>query len=585
MSTKPHRDAAKFAIQRNGVDYSVSGYDIQLKCEEGDTFYVQRGDTVYQWPRKEFAHPWEKKPFWYHVKNLTQELFVWPRDEEHTSIWDAVTEEKVDRMVPADYTTGSGEYIIGGYNDAGHTITFEGNAGNWDFGEMTGVELLNNGNRFFADCQQFNGDISPFAVCQWQSVTEMFRNCYAFNQDISGWDITHIYNNSDIIRMLYNCRGFYGNLSSWCMHDKPGNSGNEVRLTENEFCWNSNIQALPAWCCKDHQGVYENESQTRQNPGGDSRAIGTFHKLQPNDLFVCTDEDGVTYRVPYAELDDVINAAEHVLHVKNIRNGELIVSDHTFVTNLMGEVINETVFTDGEWLINGALAKLEDSTANWDFGPLTNTEKRKGFSNFLKGCESFNGDISYLRTSNAEDVSYMFSYCKVFNQPVDNLDTKNARSMRAMFQQCNAFDQPVNHFNTSMCESFMLTFQQCHKFNQPLDNWDTSRSKSNNSTFDNATLFNQDISNWDLSKSETTKNMFRACKDFNQDLSPWNTKNVKDMISMFHNCSKFNQDLSLWCTPKVNSFSNFLYGTPIYTDTSKYPQWRTCPRGEDQIGD
>ena len=419
------RETAKFVVQRDGVDYEVTGFSIQVDCQEGDLFYVQRGDTVYKWPRKFYEKDWEAQDYWFHIKNLTEEVFVWPRDEENHFIWDRFTEQKVERMLPGS------EYIIGGYNDKGHPIRFEGNKGSWDFGELTDLGLLSEGTRFFAHCPNFNGDVTPLKRVRWKNIDEMFLNCALFDQDISDWDITHIYNQFEIKDFLLNATRFDGDLSGWCMHIGVGTPKSTY------WCKNSGIAPWntkwPQWECRD----YINDPIVVTATTNPKVTAGTYDKLQPDDLFFATDADGVTFKVSFAEIADIIVVFDAILHIKNIRDGDVKIQDHRVITDMSGNVLNTgtTVeYSSGEYLVYGERSKLKDSTGNWDFGDQTATEKRKGFNDFCYGCDKFNGDIQYLKVDSAQDLSYMFNGCSVFNQPVTHFRTPRVNTFRAMFQ-------------------------------------------------------------------------------------------------------------------------------------------------------
>ena len=621
------KETAKFAVHRSGVTYKVSGADIQDKCEEGDIFYVQRGDTVYQWPRKSVDKPWQTQEFWFHIKNLTEEVFVYPRDQSMTSMWDKDTEEKVTQLLPGK------EYILNGYNDLGRTIRFEGNSGTWDFGELTDTTLLTKGSRLFADCPNFNGDVSVFNQADWKNIDEMFANCSSFNQDISDWDITHIYNEFEIKDFLLNAVAFTGDLSSWCMHSKINPSSPDYWCKGSGI--NGDTSKHPQFACNDHinnplTGYADDESQPEPAAGG------TYENLLPGDLFFATDTDGVTYKIPYTELEDIVGEEVAILHIRNITDGSVKIQGHERITTMSGTEINSgstDSYYSGEFLVYGDATQLKESTGNWDFGPLTSTDKRKSFADFLKGSSKFNGDIQYLQTDSARDISYMFSNCTAFNQPVTHFNTSRVNTFRALFQACNVFNQPVNHFDTSNAEVLMLVFQNCHKFNQPVDAWVTSECVNMNSTFSGCRVFNQDVSTWDTSKVTTFKNMFNGAYVFNQDISGWDVSNVNDFFQMFAECKAFNQpldnwnpesgtnfesmfylaevfnqpigswntksaenmnyifyqarsfiqDLSQWCVSKPPSRAQWDYQCPIAGSSIRHPKWGTCPRGEDQV--
>ena len=307
---------------------------------------------------------------------------------------------------------------------------------------------------------------------------------------------------------------------------------------------------------------------------------GSFDQLQSGDLFAATDSDGTTYKVPYSKVSEIIEPLPTVVHIKNIRSGSVEVSSHDYITDLDGNTVSNTSFTSGEYLVYGDTAVFTNSTGDWDFGPLTNTIKRKNFNRFLEVCKNFNGDISHIRIDGAENTSYMFGDCNVFNQPVTHFDTSKVNTMRGMFKQCNKFNQPVNHFNVSACENFMITFSRCYEFDQPLDNWDVDHGITFLEMF-NAVPLTHDISMWNVSRAITLQGMFRE-GSFNGDISAWNTSNVTNMDYMFTQNTSFNQDLSQWCVPLIPSKPEGFDYLAFQFRPAKHPVWGTCPRGEDQ---
>lgn len=284
--------------------------------------------------------------------------------------------------------------------------------------------------------------------------------------------------------------------------------------------------------------------------------MATFDQLKTGDLFVCTDSNGVTYKVAWDKIDDIVLPKVGVWHIKNISGGYVNITDYDRIETVDGHNINAGGAaykpTSGEYLVYGNLARFRESTANWDFGPLTDTTPVDDFSYLCFSSPKFNGDISTIDVSNGFNLSYLFNSCSAFNQPVTHFNTSKANTMRGMFKRSN-FNQPVSHFDTSNCESLVIMFADCP--------------------------FNKDISGWDVSKVKELNGMFDYNSKFNQNISGWNTKSVINMTNSFRYASAFNQDLSQWCVSSVEYASNTFYGSG--TPSSKYPKWGTCPRGED----
>jgi surface protein len=64
----------------------------------------------------------------------------------------------------------------------------------------------------FRDCFAFNGDISSWDTSSVANMTAVFRTCVAFNGDISSWDTSSV---TTMSSMLRTCPAFKGDISSW----------------------------------------------------------------------------------------------------------------------------------------------------------------------------------------------------------------------------------------------------------------------------------------------------------------------------------------------------------------------------------
>ena len=360
--------------------------------------------------------------------------------------------------------------------------------------------------------------------------------------------------------------------------------------------------------------------------------MATFDQLKTGDLFVCTDSNGVTYKVTWDKIEDIVLPPVGVWHIKDISGGYVNITDYDRIEMMDGTNLDLDGSpyrpTSGEYLVYGDLARFKESTGNWNFGPQTDTEYVVNFGYLCQQSPKFNGNISYLNTRNGFDLSYMFQGCTAFNQPVTNIDTSKANTLRAMFKD-TSFNQSVTHFNTSSAQSMTIMFSNCKNFNQPVDHFDTSNVTQMNSMFYKCPVFNQDLNSWDTSKVENMNKLFNKCSVFNGNISNWNTGNVKDMFYMFAEARNFNQDLSNWDVGNVTTMNSMFYlaqafNQPIGSWNTKSavdmnyifyqasafnqnisqwcvtnashtqwnyqcpitsgnsPVWGTCPRGEDQ---
>ena len=76
----------------------------------------------------------------------------------------------------------------------------------WDVSKVTNMGSI------FCGCTAFNQDISGWDVSKVTDMSEMFWDCSAFNQNISGWDVSNV---TDMGDMFCNCSAFNQNLGSW----------------------------------------------------------------------------------------------------------------------------------------------------------------------------------------------------------------------------------------------------------------------------------------------------------------------------------------------------------------------------------
>jgi hypothetical protein len=78
------------------------------------------------------------------------------------------------------------------------------------------TSVCTNIDRTFANCDNFNGDVSTWDVSNATFVGNIygatFTSCFAFNSDIGGWDISNI---TSVRVMMYNCDAFDRSLANW----------------------------------------------------------------------------------------------------------------------------------------------------------------------------------------------------------------------------------------------------------------------------------------------------------------------------------------------------------------------------------
>jgi len=145
---------------------------------------------------------------------------------------------------------------------------------------------------------------------------------------------------------------------------------------------------------------------------------------------------------------------------------------------------------------------------------------------------SFN-NLSSWNTSNANDMSYMFSFCPLFNQNIGSWDVSNVTTMQGMFYDATLFNQDISTWNTQSLDDASYMFSDATNFNQDISTWVTSGVTNMSGMFSDAISFDQPIGTWDVTNVNLMSYMFQGADSFDQDLGSWNVINVYDMSGMF----------------------------------------------------
>ena len=470
----------------------------------------------------------------------------------------------------------AGEWII-----TGTDTRFRGSDGNWDFGDLTDTSNVTNMASMFQSADGFNSDLSGWDVGNVTNMSNMFRFATPFNQDISGWDVGNVTNmnnmfyygnvfNSDISNwdvsnvthmafMFLNTQEFNSDVSNWDVGNvtntssmfqyaqafnsdvsnwNVGNVTNMRAMFQYAIVFNQDIgnwavgnvtnmsnmlydaqvfnQNLSYWCVDPEPVYYGFRSRSGMPTDGSNDPVwGTC----PPPPAPWEGHDGGIFHVKNASEDIILNGGPYTAWDIDGNNERQINSIAT------GE---ELVFVAGK-----SCAKLFERASlilpkpNWDFGEHTNTSKVTNMSMMFHNSREFNGDISDWTTGNVTDMYRMFTNAHAFNTDISNWNVGNVTNMFSMFTDAQAF--------------------------------------------------NSDISNWNVSNVTDMYKMFTGALAFNIDIGNWDVSNVGEMSSMFSNAQVFNQDLSRWCVNPAPPHGLFDTNSGFAGQTTKQPQWGTCP--------
>lgn len=209
------------------------------------------------------------------------------------------------------------------------------------------------------------------------------------------------------------------------------------------------------------------------------------------------------------------------------------------------------------------------STCSWFFG-FTNLTDIEG--------------ISYLNTSNATIMSYMFYDCSgLTNLDVSGFSTSNVTDMGSMFSGCSSLTSlDVSGFNTSKVTAMNGLFNSCSSLTSlDVSGFNTSNVTGMSSMFSwCSSLESLDVSGFNTSNVTNMNSMFYVCSSLtNLDVSGFNTSNVIDLSYMFNGCSSLTSlDVSSFkASPYINGMfggcsglTNLIIGSQFTSDESTY---------------
>ncbi len=332
----------------------------------------------------------------------------------------------------------------------------------------------------FRDAFSFNGDLSSWDVSSVTTMVDMFRGASSFNRPLTSWDVSSV---TDMSRMFLGARSFNQPLSSWNVSSVTDMS----RMFSEASSFNGDLSG------------WDVSSVTRMN--GMFRGASSFNRP--------------------------LNSW------------------------------NTSSLTKIRAMFWGAHSFNQPLNA-WNTSSVT--DMRSVFTD----ARSFNGDLSSWDVSSVTSLEEVFLNAFSFNQPLDTWDVSSVTSLSSTFLNATSFNQPLNSWNVSSVTNMLKTFRNATSFNQALDSWDVSSVTSLFSTFYDATSFNQALDAWDVSSVTRMDYTFHNAVSFNQPLDSWDVSSVTHMTLMFNGATSFNQSLSSWDVSSVTRMGAMFSGASAF---------------------
>ncbi|AXE60779.1 hypothetical protein DA803_01595 [[Mycoplasma] phocae] len=466
------------------------------------------------------------------------------------------------------------------FNNGEKTLTWKGNAKN-----NTATTFM------FKNAKKFNQDISSWDVSNVKSMwsmfegaesfnngnkpliwkngwtnkrttmLSMFKNAKSFNQDISSWDVSNVWNMES---MFEGTKLFNQDLSNW----KVSNVWNTGSMFEGTEAYNNAGKPL-SW-------------------GDSAKSITSTVSMFKNAKKFNQDISGWN-------LSKIVNMVSMFEGAENFNNGGNVLNWENLKVKYVSKLFKNA-------------KSFNQDLSNWDISNLSE------MSSMFEGADAFNNGgqpLTWINLSKAKKFDNMFKNAKIFNQNIAGWDVSSAEDMSSMFEGADAFNnggQPLTWTNLSKVKKFNNMFKNAKIFNQNISTWDVSNAEDMSSMFCGAQTFNQSIADWNVSNVKEMALMFQDAKFFNQNLSKWNVSNVWNMLSMFEgaeaynnageslnwgdstknlvstasmfkNAKSFNQDISSWDVSNVWKMNAMFENAVLFNNGGKPLNWKNAIKG------
>ncbi len=413
----------------------------------------------------------------------------------------------------------------------------------------------------FAGATTFNQDISGWNTSNVTQMHFMFSSASNFNQDISGWDVSKV---QRMDNMFNGATEFNQDLSTWDI-SSLGTHPTRTETAENMFT-----------------GATKFSSENYDKLLSGWSTLNTGETLIPTDVILgansttyCLGETArntlTTSPFNWTITDAGLGCAATDFFVTT---WETTSANESITIPTSGNGYNFDIdWGDGSFEYNittGNPSHTYESTGTYTV-KISRDFPRIYFNNTgdltkIKTIEQW-GTISWLNMNEA------FSGCTalVLNAN-DTPDLSSVEDLSSMFKGAtNLVDNKdqIETWDVGNISNFSSMFQSASKFNENINSWNIGEQVTGEISmgimFDSATAFNQPINNWDMSKVTATQSMFSFATSFNQPLDNWNTSNIENMGGMFFGATDFDQNVGNWNLSSVTNMSSMFQQAGLST--------------------
>jgi len=403
----------------------------------------------------------------------------------------------------------------------------------------------------------------------------MFSTAYAFNQTISSWNVSSVTDMNTMFLNAYAFNnGAVGDVGgkplTWSAGTGTSIVGNMRFMFSGASAFNQDISGWDVSSVTDMGIMFYGASAFNNGVVGDvggkpltwTAGTGTSNVLYMNNMFGYATQ--FNQDVSSWNVSNVTNMSQMFANT-TLFNNCFITSDLTEkpITWTGTGISASNTMAD---MFNTAVAFNQD-VSSWNVSNVTNMGSMfEGAVLFNNGDPGNNGANSLYwtdgsGTSRVTSMYRMFLSAAKFNQDVSSWNVSSVTNMSNMFQDAALFN---NGFITG------------DLIEKPLAWTGTGISVSNNMTnmFYGTLKFNQDVSSWNVSNVTDMTGMFSNATAFNQNITGWNVSRVANMQNMFNSAVLFDQNIRIWSVVYPTSlFNMFIDATAMaatYTGTEGY---------------
>jgi surface protein len=455
---------------------------------------------------------------------------------------------------------------------------------NPDLSSVTSLALM------FAECQNFNGDISGWNTQNVTLMHNMFRGATSFNQDIGNWNTSNVIS---FIQMFWNANAFNQDIGGW----NTQSAISMVAMFRNTTAFNQDISSWEVGNVTNMSLMFSGATNFNQplnswNTSNVTNMSFMFHTAFAfNQLIADWNTENVTNMNSMFWQAENFNQPIGIWNTVNVTNMfEMFKYSFSFNHNLGDwEISNVTNMAD-------MLSLSGISSDNYDFtliGWASQTVQPNVnlgatgmlYCNAKIAREQLIEDLGWNIVGDAELPTCFYPFITTWK--TDNPGSSNSTSITipttgtgynydvdwnndGIFDDLNVTGSITHDYGTAGTYQIAIRgdFPRIYFFNTgdkqkiiSIDQWGDIEWSSMQFAFNgcNNLVYNAS-DNPVLSNVSNTQNMFAGCTLFNGNIAAWNTQNVTNMSGMFSGASQFNQNIGSWQTQNVTNLSGMFSG-------------------------